>query len=408
MKVCICKNVIGTKRHLIHDFDEKTYAWSMTVPDDCWSIGDSTRVLDLGDLGQSLSEDLSILPSEKHVRQFRELLGDDVGSWQNKISWQQSLTPDEFKKFVAGLLQKAQEILGNPHAISYSKVLKNDRRAFLGLSRAKVDLDCWRLCRGTADAGQVEAVDSFRPDAQGFAPKIVYGRSETTGRMTVISGPRILHLKKEFRKLIKSRWQGGRIAQLDYVSMEPRILMDLVGRKPEEDVYEYTSRVVLDRVLNRDESKAVVMGVLYGIGTSRLQSILGNKVNAAEVMAEVRSHFGVRILENKLKKELKEKGYITNHYGRILKPQRTDAAGLVSWHVQSTGVDLGMQGFGQLMNRIAEEEMNVTPLFFIHDALLLDVHPDVTDYDLQTLAKVASRPPGFEQEFPLKVTNVDS
>jgi DNA polymerase I-like protein with 3'-5' exonuclease and polymerase domains len=184
--------------------------------------------------------------------------------------------------------------------------------------------------------------------------------------------------------------------------------MDLVGRKPEEDVYEYTSRVVLDRALNRDESKSVVMGVLYGIGTTRLQTILGNKVSAAEVMAEVRSHFGVRVLENKLKRELKEKGYITNHYGRILKPQRNDAAGLVSWHVQSTGVDLGMQGFQKLMSRIEEEGMSVAPLFFIHDALLLDVHPDVTDYDLKVLASEASQPPGFEQEFPLKVTNVDS
>ena len=404
MKICICKSVIGTEKHLVHE-GTGSFSWVDVIPEDAWSLGDKSRVLDLSDLALSIGEEIKMLPRDKFVRQFKDLLGSDVSKWSKHISWQDALPKADYKKFVNKVIQEALGVLDNPDAISYSEVLKNDRKTLLSISRAKINQRIWSLNKRTAVSGQKDAVSSFRPDDEGFAELPIYERSKTTGRVTIPTGPKILHLKKEYRKFIDSRFEGGRVVQLDYISMEPRILMDLVGRKPTQDVYEYTSKNVLDGALNRDKSKAVVMGVLYGIGASKLQTMIGNTVNAEQVLAEVRSHFGVSILEKRLKKELSAKGYITNHYGRILKPPRSDGPGLVSWHVQSSGVDLGLQGFGKMIEKIDEMNLKAVPIFIIHDAILLDVHPDVTEYDLTILAEAASHPPGFNQQFPLDITN---
>lgn len=408
MKICIHKSIVGTNRHLVHDSDDNTFLWVPNVPDDVWVVGDSTKVRNIDALAKASGQKIVTAPAAKWVRQFQEIFGDDEEAWRGKVPWPKVLPRSVFQAFVKDVLRTALEAFENPHAISYMKVLQSSREALLQLSRAKVDPIQWGIIRRASSNGQADAINSFRPDAEGFAPPVIYSRSDTTGRITVESGPKILHLKKEYRKVIKSRWNGGHIFQADYVSMEPRILMALVGREPGDDVYEYTSQEVLEGQLTRKETKVVVMGVLYGAGIGRLQSLLGHKVDAAKVMAKVRSHFGVKVLERKLEREFKEKGLILSAYGRVLNPTRTDSAGLVSYHTQATGVDLALQGFNSISQAIRKKDLSIEPIFIVHDAVFLDVHPDVSEYDLREVVEVGSHLPGFETQFPLEVKRVST
>ena len=251
MKICIHKSVIGTDRHLVHDSEDESYVWSPNVPEGTWVLGDLTQEKSIDDLALGIGKTIDLHPSGKWVRQFQEIFGDDISKWSVQVPWPQVLPRKVFQTFVKDLIQKSLDVFESSRAISYGKTLQNSRSALLQLSRAKVNPTLWGISRRSTANGQVEAVESFKPDSNGFAPPISYGRSETTGRVRVLSGPKILHLKKDYRRMLTSRWSGGSVYQMDYVSMEPRILMAIVGREPGEDVYEYTAKEVLDGKLSR-------------------------------------------------------------------------------------------------------------------------------------------------------------
>ena len=63
------------------------------------------------------------------------------------------------------------------------------------------------------------------------------GITSITGRMTITSGPNILTLKRGHRKILRSRYPGGKIVEIDIRAAEPRVVLALVGKKVEGDVY---------------------------------------------------------------------------------------------------------------------------------------------------------------------------
>ena len=74
---------------------------------------------------------------------------------------------------------------------------------------------------------------------------------------------------------------------------------------------------------------------------------------------------------------------------------------LVNTYVQSTGVDVAMMGFNQVLKQLGTD--GVRPLFVLHDALILDVRNDRLP-DVESVSSVAV--PGYDTEFPLKFEKV--
>ena len=226
----------------------------------------------------------------------------------------------------------------------------------------------------------------------------------STGRTTVKRGPKILTLKKEHRSIIKSRFKGGKIVQFDYSSLEPRIMLALAGKDTPGDIYDDIARKTGVN-LERAKLKMSVMGALYGISSLKLQGLLPHSVDASNILDKIRSTFGITTLANRLRREYDHKSKITNFFGRPLYFSRSDSHLLVSHYVQSTGVDVCLTGFSNILSKISSEGMRAVPIFLIHDALLIDMPEDEFDR-IKDLTTTGSSIKGFDTSFPLNVSDV--
>jgi hypothetical protein len=86
-------------------------------------------------------------------------------------------------------------------------------------------------------------------------------------------------------------------------------------------------------------------------------------------------YFGLPSLRSKLGTELARSGMIRSFWGRPLR-EATEQHLLISHYTQSTSVDVSLAGFGDLMDDVIEADLDVVPCYVLHDALLVDVHPD--------------------------------
>ena len=66
---------------------------------------------------------------------------------------------------------------------------------------------------------------------------------------------------------------------------------------------------------------------------------------------------------------------IFNFYNRPISPGSGLRHVLVNNYIQSSSVDAALLGFGSLVEDIGSKEIRAVPLFVIHDALILDIHP---------------------------------
>jgi DNA polymerase I-like protein with 3'-5' exonuclease and polymerase domains len=119
------------------------------------------------------------------------------------------------------------------------------------------------------------------------------------------------------------------------------------------------------------------------------------------VIKQIEEYIDTRALIKRLKEEHKQTGYIKNRFGRLLTVDRPQDNIFVSYYAQSTGVDVSLMGFGNIIDSLGSE--GIRPIFVLHDALILDVHPD----RLEDVAKVCKvKVPGYDQEFPLKIEEI--
>ena len=179
---------------------------------------------------------------------------------------------------------------------------------------------------------------------------------------------------QKYRNIITSRYKGGKIIQVDFTSLEPRVARLATGLSVENDVYMQLSRELFGSSLTREEVKIAVLCALYGVSRRRLSSMLGDGFNANSIIKEIRGFFGIPELVKELKNQMLVNHKITNHFGRIIEPDKTESNILINHFVQSTSVDAAILGFHSLMSKLSDKE--VVPLFIIHDALVLDVSPE--------------------------------
>lgn len=190
--------------------------------------------------------------------------------------------------------------------------------------------------------------------------------SSVTGRTKITSGYNFLVMKKADRKKINSRHKGGRIYEIDIVSLEPRIACKIIRNEEYDDIYNYISNNVLSGKHDRKNVKLGLISTLYGAKSSTVKKLAG--LNDISVK-KIKDWFDISNLYDRLNEEYQTNNKITNYYGRNVYSQNA----LINHYIQSSSVDSAMIGFN---NFISNQQRGVDLIAIIHDAIIIDVHPD--------------------------------
>jgi hypothetical protein len=394
---CIDRQVLGTPQHLVRLGGESL--WTDEVPSDLWHLSGACKEgtdMCLDTVLRLECHEVRILPAERFVRAMAQVTS-------SPIPWQQVLPPAEHTRFVDGIVSSLDEASAGTSTDYYKAIWVPGNKVMASLQQARIDRSYYRQVM-MSDDGNKSVVGTFTQDDEGYARPPRYDRFATrTGRLTVPKGmgPDILTLKRAHRKrLFRSRFEGGRVASYDFAALEARILLYECGKGCDEvDLYAYLKKELYAGVdVSRDAIKGAIICELYGQSPKVLAKRLGVPDEVAwSFVTRIRSHFETDKVLRRVKQQFLECDYIRNRYGRRVKVDAPADHIFINHYAQSTGVDVAMYGFGELLNLLGDR---VVPMFVLHDAILVDVPP----HEVEPLQNepVSVSAVGYTQPFPLK------
>ena len=337
----------GERICLVDDADDNVWTWSHL------NVKNSLKHVAL-----ATGAKITAQPPRSHVAAWEIL--------NNTPPWAQALPPHVFKTWLQKFTRELLELRNRWADSYYGREFQIQQRLLQRLQQPFVD----GLVIKQIDDDRVRA---FEPDAAGCAPKSTYDIwSSVTGRMSIESGPNILTLDKKYRRIFKSRFTDGEIIQTDFSSLEPNTFLAMQGKSFESDAYAWVASQI-DIAVPREVLKVAVMSALYGMSPSNFAKKFADIPDANELLFQVRDAFGFDKMTKHYREQLDAEGHITNHFGRIIRCDKTSP--LVAHAVQSTAVDVVCQGFTALLDEFQMEGIDAVPLYLIHDALMLDVTP---------------------------------
>lgn len=348
------KLALNSPKHAI--LRDGKLTWSDLVPEGSWCIGDRLNAHAVEAIYESCDRDPpQLIPPE--------FISSMDGLTRGAVPWPLVMPQRVLCENLSTISDELDELLGVIG--SYSDTLVTGRSIIERLVPCRIDLAALRVAQG--ESQQHAVLETFEPGPDSMAEPVVYSHRTATGRMTVVAGPRILTLQKSHRKILSSRYDGGRVYQIDFVSLEPRVLRLLRAGEAPADIYgAIASR--LDGV-DRRHAKLATLKSLYGASGSSVREEVG--AGAARLMKEINDYFGL----DSVRRRVTEADRPTNLWGRPI-PEASDPHLAVSHYTQSTAVDVSLMGFSQIMDIISSEDLDVKPVFILHDALLIDCHPD--------------------------------
>lgn len=399
-RFAIDSSVLGTERHLVGD--EEGFLWSDSVPRDSWHMsGDlktSSAARCLDTLFKLSGHKVTEVP-ERYLHSMKSLV---TGS--ATIPWQMVLPQRVFKQFFKSVVSETTAVFSNLPFDYYETAWAAGTRVLNSLRPCAIDVDAFNTAVSQNPASP--GLESFRPKRSGFSRPIVYDRFATrTGRLTVVDGPNILILKKENRNVIKSSFDDGMIAYIDFRSLEARIVLAEADRySAAEDLYEDIASSQFKGILPRDIVKVAVLSELYGISRSSLKARLGvSDQKLDSFIGVIRDYFKVNELRSLLKDQVGNSGKMINRFGRPLTVPPGQDNLLVNTYAQSTGVDVSLLGFDYILRNLGTE--GIRPLFVLHDAIIIDVRGDRVG-DLRNLNE--ANVPTYDRPFPVKFEQLSS
>jgi len=393
MNVCISKKVLGTTLHLLSKTDG-SITWTSKLSGNCFPVGFSEHD-SFATINNLLGKEVSLVPDKKYVDMMSYLQVED------NIPWHQVVPNQVFKEFIQRIVDDSRTISNSSQYVYYQNYLIKAQRSSQQLAPVKIDENEYKRLMMDPKTMNKNVIQSFTPTA-GYAGRSIYGFTSTnTGRLTVRKGPQILTLKKEHRSILKSRFPKGRIIQLDYTSLEPRVALSMIGHNPPKDIYNFVAENILDNQVGRESAKLLTIALLYGMGQKRVKDILsGTYLDPRETMSKMDEFFGAQIIREELSKQAPA-GFIQNYYGRNIKVRSDSEHVLYNNLIQSTAVDVALQGFTKMIDKIYEEEKKMRPIFILHDALLIDCPPEEVGF-LDALCSLGSKAENLEAHFYIK------
>ncbi len=251
----------------------------------------------------------------------------------------------------------------------------------------------WRVDPSVKDSDDVNAVSCVSED--GWLNPPTYNRFGTrTGRLTVTDGPRVLTVRHDTRERFKAIDDDHEILQFDFSALEARVALGLAGRDLalEDDPYLVIAELMGSK--ERDEAKAATFSALYSDPTAK--TLRDPRVSKVRRIFKLGETFG------DLKKAWEQHGEVRNLYGRVITSPIEET--LYNNYVQSTGADVVLLGFKQLIPTLLE--LGAVPHFFLHDALFASV-PRLRIREASEAASKGVSVQDFKLSFPIKASTVD-
>ncbi|NBO99482.1 MAG: hypothetical protein EBU90_05045 [Proteobacteria bacterium] len=394
MNVIIGSNLLGSKKNLSLSTDG--VSWVEKIQNDSWCL--SGEIKQDHDFCLDTVSRLNHMPPsptvhEKYKKSMHSLM-------EGNPPWSMILPKQEYKKFFDDIINYSKE-LKNAETDYYLNAWVPGNKILNMIKPAKTDAGKINDIVSTS-AVNSHVVETFRPRSGGYAFPVTYDRFGTvTGRLVVSSGPSILLLKKNYRNILKPSFPDGKIVSLDFSSLEARILLYESGNDcSEPDLYQMLSNKFGG--MSREMVKAAVLAVLYGSSKSAVALHLGtSEEKIAKLIVQIEDYISTKSLLKRLKQEHKTTGFIKNRFGRKIPVDRMQDNIFINYYAQSTGVDVSLMGFSNIMDVLGIE--GIRPIFVLHDALILDVHPDRLA-DVSNVSKTKVH--GYDQEFPIKFEEI--
>ncbi len=366
MMICIHNRFLGSERHLVCR-QGGSLQWSDSVPDGAWVLDremtwDYPR--DLRTIDRFLGLGLKLDLPERFAS------ADEASSVETSRPIH-TVPRSILLGFIWQLLLDLESKASLIDDVYITDHFLEIRRQLGDLRQAHIDARLWDQATKSDPS---PALESFEPDQQGLAQPVLYDQiSSITGRLTVHSGPQILTLRRDHRQLIRPSRKGRAVVMLDFVSHEPRVALGIAGIDAPEDIYAWFRDEHCVSV-SRENAKVAIIGTLYGMSASTLAEKLDTNLIQARAISEiVRSTFGIKTLEAELLEAYRSQGHIRSLFGRRILPSSGTPGVLVNAYLQSTAMDLGMAGFRQILTSLAANLIEVSPLFYIHDAMVVEV-----------------------------------
>lgn len=419
MDVYIHKDALGLSQHLVCHSQTKKIGKVKDLPETPLVYG--TR--QFSELAELYSIELPQFPPPAHRKALLTALGNqDVA----KVPWALVMPPAAFMSAVQELAHFLLERFSSLDLSYYQTHYKATHDILDLMQPAKIDPVAWKVLGDSHDATQI--VKSFEPDSLGFAQEIIYSRATRTGRMKVVSGPKILTLPEDQRSLVTSRFgKNGKVVALDYSSLEPRVALLLgsnssntippfppsYGNPPlvplptgEDDIYTHISKKLNLSEIPRATMKEIVLSQLYGARRETIASRLGSIRDVDGLIELVDDFFGLQKMRSLLREENERSGrtHILSRYGRWVDTVGAEDYVLLNYYIQSTAVDVALYGFKNMLEFLGART-DIVPLFLIHDSIVLDVKA-TAETQIDALCEVGSTNiplfPGVR--FPLKAS----
>jgi len=395
MKLLIDSSNFAKRKHLA--YDGESYSWVTTIDEDSIVLcGNSEKKYSIDHICSLLEIEKPTLLDEAQKNSFKEL-----GVELNQVPAIWIYSPEKFKSRLKEVTEWASDIYDTLDGYSYINTFRKELEVLLGMESAMFDSVSFnRWCLGKNIDKKVKK--SFTVDRLGYLKKVSYNNFSTrTGRIVTESGPQLLTANKEIRGFLKSRYPNGRIVQLDFVSLEPRVALYAAGNKFVEDVYKMFNEVYFANSLERSQIKKLVLCALYGAGTRTLKKILPENISPSKAVKNVREAMNFSSLVESKREELRENSEMTNFFGRKITPSSERDSIIFNNWVQSSAVDVSLVGFRRLLKDFKSLNVNFNPLFLIHDALLIDASQEMVSYlDSNQKINVSIKELG---DFPLSV-----
>jgi len=313
----------------------------------------------------------------------------------------EEILPDHFKKAFFNKKNKLlKEAIEDDIDFNYFEIFKKQTILFESLQKSKID-GLLLLAYKEIESNEtiLKNLNSFRPK-KSYSDLVVYNRVETiTGRLTVKSGPKILTIPSRCRNIIKSRFENGKIINIDFKSLEPRIVSYISGNKFCEDIYQEINNFLS---FNADRSviKRAVISLIYGSSIKRIDNLSNEK--SLEISNVINKYFDFKKIVS-ISKKIDKKGYRRNYFGRpIHNLKEENERKILNNFIQSTAVDIALNYFSDIVLQTCNK--SAIPLFIIHDAIIFDVKNEYENKFTDIIKNNCKNSLGI---FPLEITEIN-
>ena len=399
----IRQDAIGSSQDLYYDSKLDSF---VNLQNDCntsdiWSytaIDDRNASLCLNDLF-----DLNYQNIQPQIPQEFKLIFTQLGCKSDVVKWEDVLPRRLYKTYISSMAEDISGRFDKCNKDYYIQTFRSTAEILRALKPARINTP---LLLKYASAETNKAVKTtlltFKPNSSGYANNIVYDRFKSrTGRLVVKSGPSVLLLKKAYKDIITSSYEGGKIVQFDYISFEARIALAVANKNIHKDIYTELNSQLFNNQFTRKVIKETILSTLFGISCEKLALTLNlNKTQTNDIMETIKCYFAFDEVLKPLVDLYKKTGSIKSHYGRTININNYSPGALYNSYIQSTGVDMALQGFKNIVNLAEKMQLPMRPLFIQHDALIVDIAPELIKH-LETIKAIGEDVPDINGNFPL-------